>query len=358
MRLLDRYILFAWLRTFAITAVGFPVIAAIINLNDNVNRLLERGLSVGEIAYGYLFHLPQDEFLALPAAVLVATVFTVSGLGRRSELTAAIASGQSLYRLLLPVWVAAAAVVGIGIAIGEYAPVATARQLRIHKQRSDQPTDQRYNFVYRAEQGWVYVARLLEVSQRQLREPIFERQGTGADYPTLLVSAQTATYDTVRGFWKLDDGRSRVIAGPGRVWTFDFRTARLRALAQSPADLLAEPKAPEEMRYAELGRYIEALKRSGNDAGKLEVERALKIAVPVTCLIIALFAAPIAVTTGRSGPLMGIAVSLATTIGFLLLAQIAKAVGDGGVVDPDVAAWLPNGLFALLAAVLLARART
>ena len=70
---------------------------------------------------------------------------------------------------------------------------------------------------------------------------------------------------------------------------------RLRALTQSPADLLAEPKAPDEMRYAELGRYIDALKRSGNDANKLIVEQALKLALPATCLIIALFGAPLAV---------------------------------------------------------------
>ena len=82
---------------------------------------------------------------------------------------------------------------------------------------------------------------------------------------------------------------------------------RLRALTQSPADLLAEPKAPDEMRYAELGRYIDALKRSGNDANKLIVEQALKLALPATCLIIALFGAPLAVQAPRAGAAVGIA---------------------------------------------------
>ena len=48
------------------------------------------------------------------------------------------------------------------------------------------------------------------------------------------------------------------------------------------------------MRYAELGRYVEALERSGGDGRKLRVERALKIAVPFTCIIIAMFGAPLA----------------------------------------------------------------
>ena len=44
----------------------------------------------------------------------------------------------------------------------------------------------------------------------------------------------------------------------------------------------------------------------------------------------------------RAGAAVGIAISLGTTILFLLLTQIMKAVGAGGVVDPVAAAWLPN----------------
>ena len=112
------------------------------------------------------------------------------------------------------------------------------------------------------------------------------------------------------------------------------------------------------MRYAELGRYIEALQRSGNDANKLIVEQALKVAIPVTCLIIAIFGAPLAVTNPRAGAAVGIAISLGTTVLFLLLTQIMKAVGAGGVVDPLMAAWMPNIVFALAGVWLLVKVRT
>ena len=156
----------------------------------------------------------------------------------------------------------------------------------------------------------------------------------------------------------MKNGTSRVIAGPGQQASFGFRTMHLRALTQSPADLLAEPKAPDEMRYAELGRYIDGLKRSGNDANKLIVEQALKLALPATCLIIALFGAPLAVQAPRAGAAIGVAISLGTTVIFLLLTQIMKAVGAGGVVNPTVAAWLPNMVFLVAALVFLGRVRT
>lgn len=112
------------------------------------------------------------------------------------------------------------------------------------------------------------------------------------------------------------------------------------------------------MRYAELGRYIDALARSGSDTRKLAVDRALKLAIPFTCIIIALFGAPLAITNPRSGAAWGVAVSLATTFLFLLLMQLSRAVGGGGLLPPTLAAWLPNILAAGGAAWLLKKAQT
>jgi lipopolysaccharide export system permease protein len=112
------------------------------------------------------------------------------------------------------------------------------------------------------------------------------------------------------------------------------------------------------MRYKELGRYIRALERSGADVNELKVERALKLAVPITCIIIAIFGAPLATSTQRGGAAYGIGISLATTVVFLMLIQITKAIGGGGILPPVVAAWLPNAAFGSVGLLLLRRTRT
>jgi lipopolysaccharide export system permease protein len=256
------------------------------------------------------------------------------------------------------VFVAAALASVLAFVVGELAPGATAKQLELQKAKAARPTRTRYNFVYRGDLGWVYTIRSLDVANRQLKQVMFEREGSGVEYPGLVITADSASWDDSARAWRVRNGASRVIAGPGKQAMFTFGTMRLRALTQSPADLLAEAKAPDEMRYAELGRYIEALRRSGNDANKLMVERALKVAIPVTCFIIAIFGAPLAITNPRAGAAVGIAISLGTTVLFLLITQIMKAVGAGGVVDPIVAAWMPNMVFALAALWLIVRVRT
>jgi lipopolysaccharide export system permease protein len=119
---------------------------------------------------------------------------------------------------------------------------------------------------------------------------------------------------------------------------FEFDSLESRTLRESPVDLLAQPKAPDEMRYAELKRYIDALTRSGSNAKKLQVELALKIAIPLICLLIARFGAPLAISSPKSGAAWGVAASLATTFIVLLMFQLAKAVGSGGVLPPMLAA--------------------
>ena len=357
-RLLDRYILGLWLRIFALTVLGFPVVSILINLTDSLNKLLDRGLTVRQVVISYVYSVPENMFLVLPAAVLFATVFTVGAMARHSELTAAKAGGQSFRRLVFPLILASVFATGLAVVVGELAPGATATQLKIQKAQPEGPTSARFNFVYRGDQGWVYTIRSLEIANRKLKGLLFERQGTGIAYPGLVVTADSGTYDAARPGWRLWNGASRVIAAPDRQASFTFRSLRLRSFSQTPADLLAEPKAPDEMRYAELGRYIEALERSGNDANKLIVERALKLAIPATCLILAIFGAPLAITSPRAGTAFGIAISLGTTVFFLLLMQIARAVGAGGLINPTAAAWIPNGVFLLIGLGLLARVRT
>jgi lipopolysaccharide export system permease protein len=301
LRQLDRYVLQSWIRIFILTALGFPLVSIVINLTDTLNRLLDRGLTMREIVVSYVYSIPENAFIVMPAAVLFATVFTVGAMGRHSELTAAKAGGQSFHRLMRPIFLAAAGASVLAFIVGELAPGATARQMEIQKAKQARPTRTRFNFVYRGDAGWVYTIRSLDVVNRQLKQLMLERQGTGLGYPGLVLTADSATYDERLKIWRLRRGASRVIAGPARQATFNFRTMRLRALNQAPADLLAESKAPDEMRYAELGRYIDALKRSGNDANKLVVEQALKLALPATCFIIALFGAPLAVTSPRAG---------------------------------------------------------
>ncbi len=356
-RILDRYLLREFVKIFGITALGFPLLTLAIDLTDHIERYLTANVPVKDIFWGYVYSIPQQVFFIIPAAVLFATVFSVGALARHSEITAAKASGVSFHRLVAPVFLVAAAITVGTFFLGEFAPVANGKRAERLRERERRPEVVRNNFVYRADGGRVYVIGFLSSLDHTMRDVQIEREGTGPAFPRYQLAAHDGRWTPAHG-WTLNRGTMRLLPARGEEIAFGFDSLRQRALTESPLDLLIEPKQPQEMRYAELGHYVQTLERSGSDASKLKVERALKLAIPVTCLIIVLFGAPLGMANARAGATWGVAVSLATTIVFLTLIQITKAVGNGGAIPPLVAAWTPNVLFTVGGLVLFVRART
>ena len=355
--ILDRYILREWSRILMITALGFPLILVMFEITDNLDDHFSRGVKPASVALAYVYSMPDKIFMILPAAVLFATVFTLGALNRHTELTAMKASGRSLFRTMLPLLLAALMATAAGWWVGERAPAATTRQLELLGEREVRSQTARYNFVYRADHGWVYAVRSLQIEQERMQDLVLEREGTGLDYPTLVMHAPTARHDST-GRWTLLGGRMRILPDDQTALTFVFDSARMAQLVESPEALLLEPKDPRSMTYAELGAYIDDLQRSGGDGRKLRVRQALKVAIPFTCLIITLFAAPLALTAPRGSGAVGVGISLAVTLVFLTLVQLAEAIGASGVLPPVAAAWAPNALFGIAGVVMLSRAPT
>src|SRR5712692_9462031 len=104
---LDRYVFTEFSKIFLITTLGFPILTDIIDLTDHLETWLNRSLSPQRIALSYLYWTPGNMFLIIPAAVLFATVFSVTSFTRHSEITAAKASGMSFYRFIWPIIIGA-----------------------------------------------------------------------------------------------------------------------------------------------------------------------------------------------------------------------------------------------------------
>src|SRR4029077_18882666 len=208
-----------WTKVFLLAALGFPFLVMVIDLTDKLSTYLGRGIPKARLAYSYVFFLPEKISLVLPVAVLFAVVFTVGALGRHSELVAAKASGISFHRVVRPLLAASLAAVVLDLGLTELAPVTSARRARRAGERAGgeavaaarrsellgekavRQVASRFNpFVYRADSGWVYSIRSLELrtSGAEMRDVILERGGTGEDYPTIVVAAQRAAYDTGR----------------------------------------------------------------------------------------------------------------------------------------------------------------
>ncbi len=356
-RPLDRYVFSEFWRIFLTTAVGFPLLIIVIDIVDNLDKYLAQNISRGDIAVAYLYGFPESAFLVMPAAVLFATVFSIGNFTRHSEITAAKASGISFYRLVLPVFLGAIIATGMGLALGQVAPAANQKRTELLGDTRARNAGARVNFAFAGDEGQVYKIASLNATAGTVSGIEIERHGTSAEFPSYVLAADRGHHEPESG-WTLVNGVMHIVPDTGGEFAIRFDSTRALEMSTPPRDFLDVPRAPEDLSYRELGRYITTLERSGGDADKLRVERMLKIAIPVTCMIIALFGAPLATSTQRGGAAYGVGISLGTTIVFLLMIQLTRAIGSSGLMSPELAAWIPSIVFGVMGAFFLIRVRT
>jgi lipopolysaccharide export system permease protein len=356
-RPLDRYVFSEWFKIFLATSLGFPLLVILFDATDNLDKYLAKKLPPANIAMSYVYGLPDSVFLILPAAVLFATVFSIGSFTRHSEITAAKASGVSFYRFIAPIFFGAVIAAGLGLALGEYAPIATKKKLALLERQTVSNSSQRFNFAYAADAGRVYKVQTLYVARNTIDGITIERKGKGPAYPSYILTSLNATYKARNG-WKIDKGAMHILTDSLSNMSIAFDSAYDNRFTERPQDLMLAPKAPQDMNFGELGRFIRAMERSGADVDVLKVERMLKIVIPITSVIILLFAASLATSTQRGGAAYGVGLALGTTVVFIFLVQLTKGLGANGLIPPEIAAWMPSMVFGVLGAVLFARVRT
>ena len=355
-RLLSRYVVRTFATTFILLVLGLPLLFIIADVTDNIDTYMEKGITGARLGLSYLYQLPLFVLYSFPIAALIATVFTIGGMTRHQELTAAKAGGVSFYRIFLPIAAMSVLLSIAAFGLGELTPITLQKRAVLMGDETAVRFGPRMNFVYQTEREGVLTARRLDAGAGELSQIVLERNARG-ERPGMHRMAERATWTAKHG-WKLERGYIRELYADGREVTTHFDTLRVPGLVETPEDMLGGPKDPQAMGYRQMSRFIGAIERSGGDANPLKVERAQKLAIPMAVMVIVLFGAPLVTSTQRGGTAYGVGVSLGVTIFYMLLFRVGRAVGSTGAVDPTLAAWFPNALFLVAGLLLMSRVRT
>ncbi len=356
MKILDRYILRQFLGTFVLLVAALPFLFLITDLTDNLDRYLGRGIPLRVVGVSYVYFLPQLVFWGFPVAGLIATVFTISGMTRHQEITAAKAGGVSFYRLAAPLVFVAAVLSVVAVGIGEIVPASNLRRAEILGEREQITSPYRLNFVFRTENGRTLAANRIN-AQAQVMDQVMIEGWSSDGSMRINHSATSATWEEHVG-WTLRDGYVRWFPEEGEPVAFYFTAMRIPDLQERPEEFLTDAKQPDEMQYGELKKFIRTVERSGADSSRFRVNLAQRISLPIALFVIVLFGAPLATTSSRGGPAFGVGISLAVTMIYLMMFKVGEAMGESGAAHPLIAAWTPNVVFLIAALALLKKVRT
>ncbi len=402
--ILDRYILRSFLLYLVITVAALVLLIEIVTLFlDLLSDVIEHQIPASMVADYFLHLTPHLIYVITPLGVLVAVLVSFAILSQNNEITAAKASGISLYRLAAPV-LAAAAVLSVGLFFFEYylVPVANRHQDAVRDRIKGRPA-QTY---LRPDRQWIvgegsriYFYNFFEPNEQVLGGvTIFEFDPATYELKRRF-SAERATYmqtpDGSGPGWVFSSGWERdfrasplgISAGlsagmsgapsvdeapgapgvpgvdeaPGMIASVHFEQFEMRAypeLREPPSYFLKEVKQTTQMNYTELRSYIDDLQKSGFDVVPLAVQLQRKFSFPLFVPIMALIGLPFAFSMGKRGALTGIAVSLGIAMAFWATTSLFEALGNLNQLPPVAAAWSPNLLFGLGGLYFFLRIRT
>jgi len=352
-RLLDLYLLRRYLLCLSLSILSLVLIAVIIDLTENIDTFIDFDARPSRILLYYLYHTPYWVVLILPIATLLGTLFALTSLARHSEIMAMKAVGISLYRMLMPIFLFALCFSGLAFLFTDrIVPDATYRFNTIHDEiTSYSRTDgSRRHVLLQDVGGQLLFARTYDSGRRKAREVSWEWRPAGRVVER--ITARTMEWDQDR--WLLHQGRHYRFAEPARQ-PVAFDTLSLPMLTILPDDFARQHKKPEEMRYAELARYIERAIAKGEDATRHRVDLYLKISFPFTCFIIVLLGAPLGANARRAGLANSFGLGILICFVFYSCVKAGQALGWNKVLIPWIGAWAANILFASLSAILLWR---
>ena len=362
-RILDRYVMKGFLFYWVVIVAALVLLTEVVTFFlDLLNDVIRNHIPAGMV-FDYFLHLtPQLLYITAPLGVLIAVLVNFGILSQRNELVAVKASGVSLYRLTLPIFLLSAILSG-GLFLFEhfYIPAANRRQDAVRNRIKGRPaqTYLRPDRRWILGEGWrIYYYNFFEPNERVLGGVTVLELDPTTFQLTRRISAARAHWEPALSGWVFEEGWVRELR---RDAVRDFQQFPVRffpELREPPSYFLKEVKPSSQMNFLELRRYVQDLRQSGFDVVPLDVQFHKKFAFPLFALIMAFIGVPFAFSLGKKGALTGIAVSIGIAIVYWAVSSLFEALGNLNELPAVVAAWSPNLVFGLGGLYLLLRVDT
>ena len=351
---IDRYILWKFLTTFLFAILVLAVIACVIDYSQKIDDLVKNHAPTWDTLYYFLNFIPHITALLFPLFIFIATIFFTSKMAYRSEIIAILSAGVSFKRFLRPYMVGAVLLGMVSLLANHWVvPMANKNINRfkakyIWSQRNYSSTDMRlrlnnhlyiylYNYDYTTNKGNWFTAETFDSTLLKQK-----------------IMARTASFDSTRGVWILNDVVIR--ENNGLKETLIKKPVLEKAYKFTPKDLDVDEDIKETMTTPQLIRYTnKQIARGAEDVNFFLLERYTRTAQPVAGFILCMIGACIASRRVRGGGGLHLAIGIVISALYMLLLKFANTFSTNVGLPPLIAVWLPNILFGVVAFYLYRR---
>lgn len=366
MKLIDKHLFRELLVPLAYCFGGFAMILIVSEMFGDVNVIMEARPGWLTVVRFYLATLgPLLQFL-VPASLMLATLYTLYGLTRNSELIAMRACGVGIYRLMMPF-------VAVGFILSVMTAVLNEAWMPHAFEWAEEIKSSRFNIS-----GTNAITRCIYLNPEASRQWIIEE--LDPKHPQILhqVEVKQESPDGRRLYVITADRAEHL---DGQWWFFnpfiqrfgdsdnpvgarvpmgesDDSVEEMREFDEIPESFVSAVRKWDYLNMREMYHYIKTHpSMSERSLNEKRFSLHSKLAMPWACLVVVFFAIPAGARTGRQGVLSAVFTAVGLMAGFYTMAQLGLVLGSTGVIPPWAGAWLSNFTFGSVGLAMLKRLR-
>lgn len=350
---IDWYIFRKFMGTFFVALILIIGIVIIFDVSEKIDDFVEKKAPLSAIIFDYYLNfIPYFINMYSPMFVFITVIFFTSKMAANTEIIAILSGGISFHRMMRPYMMAAAIITVLSLVLNLFViPDSNKEKFEFEqKYMKEKPKQSNRNIHYQIAPGeFVYAESFSSWNNTAYR---FTLEKIEDSKLISKISAETAVFDTLKGCWTL---KKYFVREFNDDLTDNIRSGRQMdtIIPLTLKDFYFSENTVTTLTYNELEEMIRIQEMRGDANVKFAlIEKHTRFALPFSAFILTIMGVALSSKKRRGGIGWNIALGIALAFAYILFMKFSQMFVHTDTLSPAVALWLPNILFAVIAAVI------
>jgi LPS export ABC transporter permease LptG len=363
-RIMERYVMRSFLQPLFFCFIAFFTLWIVMDLLDNMQDFQQNNIGKWQIAMYYLKMMPSIYVTVAPITLLLATVYVLGRMSRTNEIISMLGAGRSMWQVLRPIYYAGCYAAFLGMAANyHWAPTAAGNKAKLLENMKERMNQNILvmGLMYRNQEAgrtWFLGNIPTDLVGGKIRR-VEIRQEDEKGHLQKAWFAKSAYWWAPNdlnpnGVWSLYHGAEATYENGQLIAIKNFESDKQDRLdfvdwKETPWILMSASLTPDFLGVPDLISYIRANESYGSrKLAPFWTHLFYRFALPWQCIIVVMFAAPLAVVFSRRGLVGGIANAVIIFFVLMFLDNLFLNLGRSYRMPAIISVWMPHLFLGML----------
>ncbi|MDF3819473.1 LptF/LptG family permease [Leptospira sp. 96542] len=347
-RIIDKYILFDFLKNFAGTLIMLTSMIVIYKFTDVMKYLVSSKVAQSHVYLHVLYSMPAMVDQVVPPALMFSVCFVIGQFSVNKELVAIMVAGVSFLRIITPILFFGFIIWILMTIFGQFVVIPANKKAQIEYSIMAKGSNRLIDFVYqfhvKGKKGFYYVYWIDE-KESMVKGGFNYIEVSEDGLPVYTVSSQKAKYIASPHSWTLYDLEEVRFNSELEIVS---RTKYAEKTYPFPEDLnyFSKPtRNPEEMNFFELADEVESRILKGIPFRDVVVHQHMAFAMPLMSFVVVAIGALAGAITKRSAGVASLGLTIAVVLLYYIINSTTKTLAENGGLPIWLGIWITPTIF-------------